>query len=65
MNSPVDIVAVARIAGCGIVVTFSDGTSAAYPSEELEALRPYREPAPSIAPQTLAFKWCFHWLSSR
>jgi hypothetical protein len=45
MRRPIDVVAVERIEGCGITVTFSDGTCASYPAEELEALRPYREQA--------------------
>jgi hypothetical protein len=45
MDRPIDIVEVERVAGCGIIVTFSDGTLASFASEELEALRPYREPA--------------------
>jgi hypothetical protein len=44
MDRPIDIVEVERVAGCGIIVTFSDGTLASFASEELEALRPYREP---------------------
>jgi len=44
MDRPIDIVEVERVEGCGIIVTFSDGTLACFASEELEALRPYREP---------------------
>ena len=43
MTDPLDITDVAIIQGCGITVTFSDGTTASYPPEELAALRPYRE----------------------
>jgi hypothetical protein len=45
MKAPIDILDVERIEGCGILVTFSDGTLAAYVTEELRALRPYRAPA--------------------
>jgi hypothetical protein len=45
MKTQIDIIAVERIEGCGILVTFSDGTVAAYITEELRALRPYRESA--------------------
>jgi hypothetical protein len=34
-----------RVEDCGIIVTFTDGTCAQYPSEELASLRPYRAPA--------------------
>ena len=47
MSKPINIVDVEIIQGCGIVVTFSDGTAASYPSEELAELRPYREPGKS------------------
>ena len=47
MSRPLDIVDVEIIRGCGIIVTFSDGTAASYPSEELTELRPYREPVKS------------------
>ena len=40
-----DISDVEIVRGCGIVVTFTDGTVASYPPEELAALRPHREPA--------------------
>ena len=42
---PLNITDVEIIQGCGIVVTFSDGTVASYAPEELAALRPYREQA--------------------
>ncbi len=34
------------IKGCGLIVSFSDNTQAAYTSEELGYLRPYRIPLP-------------------
>ncbi len=43
MSQTLDIIDVEIIQGCGIIVTFSDGTKASYPSEELAALRPHRE----------------------
>ena len=46
MDEPLDIVDVEIVRGCGIVVTFSDGTHARYAPEELAALRPHREPDP-------------------
>ncbi len=39
----VNVFKVQTIAGCGIAVTFNDGTKAFYPPEELAVLRPYRE----------------------
>lgn len=39
-----EIIDVEIIRSCGIVVTFSDGTTASYPPEELAGLRPHREP---------------------
>ena len=42
MHEPLDILSVERVAGCGMIVHFSDGTLAYYPSEELARLRPYR-----------------------
>ena len=42
MSEPLDIVSVERVPGCGMIVHFSDGTSAFYASEELAFLRPYR-----------------------
>jgi len=44
MKTQIDVIEVERIEGCGILVTFSDGTLAAYVAEELRALRPYRAP---------------------
>lgn len=47
-NTRVQIVDVERYASEGIVVTFSDGTRAAYVVEELLELRPHREPIRNI-----------------
>jgi hypothetical protein len=44
MAKGLDIVDVELVKGCGLIVTFSDGTTANYCSEELAGLRPYREP---------------------
>ena len=44
MMKPLDILSVECVAGCGMIVHFSDGTLAYYPSEELARLRPYRAP---------------------
>ena len=41
---PLEIVAAKVIKGCGVIVSFSDETQAAYPAEELGELRPYRAP---------------------
>jgi hypothetical protein len=38
----------------GMIVTFSDGTTAAYVVEELIELRPHREPSVKIVPTRLA-----------
>ena len=43
-RNALDISDVEIVCGCGIVVTFTDGTIASYPPEELAALRPHREP---------------------
>ena len=48
MGTNVQIVHVERYASDGIVVTFSDGTRAAYVVEELLELRPHREPIRNI-----------------
>ena len=40
----VRILEVAHVKGCGISVTFEDGTRAHFPAEELLSLRPHREP---------------------
>ena len=48
MGTNVQIVHVERYASDGIVVTFSDGTRAAYVVEELFELRPHREPIRNI-----------------
>jgi hypothetical protein len=44
MSTKILIVAVERDGDDGLVVTFSDGTSAGYVTEELLELRPGREP---------------------
>ena len=41
-TEPLDILSVETVPGCGMIVHFSDGTTAYYPSEELALLRPYR-----------------------
>jgi hypothetical protein len=44
--SPIDILSFDRvigIPGCGLAITFTDGTKAYYPPEELAQLRPHRE----------------------
>ncbi len=46
MSEPLDFVDIELVKDSGMVVTFSDGTQASYPAEELPELRPYREPAP-------------------
>jgi hypothetical protein len=43
MHTPIQILTVERDGEDGIVVTFSDGTTAGYVVEELLALRPIRE----------------------
>jgi hypothetical protein len=50
MPEPLDIIDVEIIRGCGIVVTFSDSTTASYPSEELAALRPFRKDVATEGP---------------
>ncbi len=47
MTNILDIREVELIKDCGITVTFSDGTVAHFPPEELAALRPYRESLPN------------------
>lgn len=51
MDRPIDIIQVLHVPRCGLIVTFSDGTAASYPSEELGALRPYRESTSPAAPR--------------
>ena len=41
---PIRILAVEREGDDGLIVTFSDGTTAGYVTEELLELRPFREP---------------------
>lgn len=52
VTAPLDILDVEITRGCGITLTFSDGTTAAYPPEELAALRPFREIRGSYKPRT-------------
>ena len=47
MAYPIRILNVEREAEDGLIVTFSDGTSAGYVTEELLELRPFREPTES------------------
>jgi hypothetical protein len=44
MAEPVRILTVKRDGEDGLIVTFSDGTTAGYVTEELLELRPFREP---------------------
>ena len=44
MAEPIQILTVERDDEDGLIVTFSDGTSAGYVAEELLELRPFREP---------------------
>ncbi len=43
MTEPTRILSAQRDDGDGLIVTFSDGTTAGYVAEELLELRPYRE----------------------
>ena len=43
MAEPIQILAVERDGEDGLLVTFSDGTTAGYVAEELLELRPFRE----------------------
>ena len=47
MDEPIRIVTVELDGEDGLLVTFSDGTTAGYVTEELLELRPFREPAES------------------
>jgi hypothetical protein len=44
MAEPIEILTVERDGDDGLIVTFSDGTTAGYVTEELLELRPFREP---------------------
>jgi hypothetical protein len=44
MAEPIQILTAERDGEDGLLVTFSDGTSAGYVAEELLELRPFREP---------------------
>jgi hypothetical protein len=47
MVEPIRILTVEREGEDGLIVTFSDGTTAGYVTEELLELRPFREPTES------------------
>ncbi len=47
MPEPIRILNVQRDGEDGLIVTFSDGTTAGYVTEELLELRPFREPVES------------------
>src|SRR5271170_6319795 len=47
MAEPIRILTVEREDEDGLIVTFSDGTTAGYVTEELLELRPFREPSES------------------
>ncbi len=51
MVNPIKILTVEQDGADGVLVTFSDGTSAGYVVEELLALRPYREPIVTPSPE--------------
>jgi hypothetical protein len=55
---PLDVTRVEIIRSCGIIVSFSDNTQAAYTSEELGYLRPYRIPQPERVPQPEQIPFC-------
>jgi hypothetical protein len=44
MDSPITILTVEKEDTDGLILTFSDGTTAAYIVEEMLELRPHREP---------------------
>ena len=44
MEEPIQILTVERDGEDGLLVTFSDGTTTGYVTEELLELRPFREP---------------------
>ena len=53
MADPIRILSVEREDDDGLIVTFSDGTTAGYVTEELLELRPFREPSESKLPDRL------------
>jgi len=54
MDEPIEIVMMEREGGYGLIVSFSDGTTASFVVEELLELRPYRERSPVFsAPRIL------------
>jgi hypothetical protein len=50
MPEPIRILNVERDSDEGLIVTYSDGTSAGYLAEELLDLRPHREPVQLVDP---------------
>jgi hypothetical protein len=44
MPEPILMLTVEKDGGDGLIVTFSDGTTAGYVAEEMLKLRPHREP---------------------
>jgi hypothetical protein len=52
MAEPIGVLTVERDGEDGLLVTFSDGTTAGYVAEELLELRPFREPTASSAAAT-------------
>ncbi len=55
MENALDIIDLELVKHCGITVTFSDGTVAHFPPEELAALRPHRELSPNRERSPQAF----------
>jgi hypothetical protein len=51
MAKPIRILTVEREGEDGLIVTFSDGTTAGYVTEELLGLRPFREATASKRPE--------------
>jgi len=54
MAEPIQILTAERDGEDGLLVTFSDGTTAGYVAEELLELRPYREPVNSRPAQPVS-----------
>jgi len=48
MAEPIQILTVKKDHGDGLIVDFTDGTTAGYVAEELLKLRPHREPAQGL-----------------
>jgi hypothetical protein len=55
MPEPIGILNVERDHDEGLIVTFSDGTTAGYVAEELLDLRPHREPVHLVDPNLSDF----------